>query len=205
MINKKHIFILIGTITIIVLLFVIKYSKHVFVDKYNDKLLNYNFKISNFNKEDKILSRQRYAYTTRLVEKYIAVIIVQSHKASIKQYLIKNNEVLNLSIPQNCQFVISLYANRTITYTWNIKNNIDNNIIKLESRSWIDIPTPISERGYKGTSYDRQNLYFKSLKTGNEKIIMKYEHITKKDSEPFNITLNINIIHQHKFSNDHFL
>ena len=194
MINKKHIFILIGTVTIIVLLFVIKYSKHVFVDEYNDKLLNYNFRISNLNKADKILSRQRYAYTTKLGEKYAAVIIVQSHNASIKQYLIKNNEVLNLSIPQNCQFIISLYANRTITYTWNIKNNIDNNIIKLESRSWMDIPMPRRDWGSTGTSYDRQNFYFKPLKTGKQKIIMKYEHITQKNSEPFNITLNINII-----------
>lgn len=193
MINKKYIFIFILILIMAILLFITNRLNHVLIDEQNSRLLDYNFKISSPEKTNKILSNQRYAYTTKLDSKYIAVIIIQSHKASIKQYLVKDNGVLNLSIPKDCEFVISLYANRTITYTWNIKNNINNNIIKLEDTSWIDIPTPISKRGYTGVNYDRQNFYFEPLKAGNEKIVMKYEHNTMKDFKSFNITFNINI------------
>jgi predicted secreted protein len=167
-------------------------SKHVLIDEQNTKLLNYNFKIANLENIDKTLSNQRYSYSTN-IKKYVAVVTYQSKNASIKQYLINNDGTVNFTVPKDSHFIISLPANRIITYTWNIKNNIDNGVIKFESRSWIDIPMPRSERGTVGMNYDRQNFYFKTIKSGNEKVVMRYEHQTEQRSEFFEITFNIKI------------
>ena len=187
MTKKFYIFLL----TIVTLLFMSGCSNHVLIDEQNSKLLNYNFRISNPKKIDKILSNQRYAYTTKLDSTYAAVIIIQSKNASIKQYLIETNGSLNLSIPKNCEFIISLPKNCTISYTWNIINNIDNGIIKFEHCSRIEIPIPRSEKGECGTNYDRQSFYFKTLKSGDEKIVMRYEHVTLS-SQPYK-EINFNI------------
>ena len=189
MTKKNYIIILI----IVTSLFMVGCSNHVLIDEQNSKLLNYNFRISNPKKTDKILSNQRYAYTTKSGNNYAAVIIIQSKNASINQYLVKNNGSLNLTLPKDCEFVISLHENSVISYTWNINNNIDNGIIEFENRSKVEIPMPRSEKGKTGINYDRQNFYFKSLKAGSEKIIMKYESKSMQNFEPFYITFNIDI------------
>lgn len=37
---------------------------------------------------------------------------------------------------------------------------------------------PKSEKGKEGSNYDRQNFYFKPLKSESEKLVMRYEHYT---------------------------
>ncbi|MGO1368824.1 MAG: protease inhibitor I42 family protein [Senegalia sp. (in: firmicutes)] len=104
-----------------------------------------------------------------------------------------NNEKLNLYIPLDSNFIISLPANRTIYYTWNTKNEINKKIISIKGRLWIDIPIPKSDRDKEGTNYDRQNFHFKSLRPENQKIIMKYENKSKQNNDFFEIEFNINI------------
>lgn len=181
------------------MIIVVNCSKQVIVDPQNSKNLNYDFIILNANCIDKTMSTQKYGYDGSkeyiaiVTYKPITVITNHSKNAEMKQYLIDNNGTLNLSIPRDSKFIISLYANRTIMYTWNIKNNINNGIIKYINRSWIVIPTPISEWGYKGIDYDRQNFYFQPLKSGNEKVVMRYEHQTQQRKQFFEITFNIKI------------
>lgn len=189
MVKNRYILIIIMTI----LLFITGCSNQVIKDPKNTNILNYNFKILNLNDIDKVLSKKKYAYTIIPNKMYIAVISIHSHNASINQYFINNNDLIYLTIPKDNDFVISLEANSTITYTWNIANNVDNKVVQFERRSWIKIPPPKSERKSMGVSYDRQNFYFKPLKVGNEKVIMKYKNYKLKNNNSFNITFNINI------------
>lgn len=178
---------------IIFLIIITGCSKNVFLDNQTGKLINYNFKITDLKNIDKTLSNQKYSYSTNTDKKYFAVITYQSKNASINQYLVDKDGQVDLTVPKGAPFIVSLHANRTIAYTWNIKNNIENGIIQLEDRSWIDIPLPKSEKGKEGTNYDRQNFYFKPLKSGNEKVVLRYEHQTEQNNESFEVTLNIEI------------
>lgn len=182
------------SLLIILTMIVTGCSKNVLLDEQDSNLLNYSFKISNLKDIDKTLSNQKYSYSTNIDNKYVAVITHHSKKASINQYLINKDGKVDLTIDKDSNFIISLPANRTITYTWNIKNSMDTGIIQLDNRSWIDIAIPKSKNGYDGVNYDRQNFYFKPIKAGNEKIIMRYEHGTEQRDEYFEITLNIEIV-----------
>ncbi|MDF2883900.1 MAG: hypothetical protein K0R54_4465 [Clostridiaceae bacterium] len=174
---------------IVLLVFTTGCSQNVLLDEQNSKLLNYNFKISDLNNVDKTLSKQRYSYSTNTDKRYVAVITYQSKNATINQYLVDKDGAVDVSIPKGSFFIVSLPANRTITYTWNIKNSIDNGIIHFEDRSWIDIPMSKSSKGTTGENYDRQNFYFKPLKSGNEKLVMRYEHQTGQENDFFKLLL----------------
>lgn len=189
----KRYIISIISILIIFPVFATGCSKQVLIDDYKSKSLNYNFTIANVKNIDKTLSKQKYIYSAYSNRKYVAIITYKSHKASIKQYPLDNHETLELTIPKDSKFVISLHANSTTIYTWNIKNNIDNGIIQLENRSWINIPLPLEDRHASGASYDRQNFYFKPLKEGNEQVIMRYEHQTMETNGYFEAVFNIKI------------
>lgn len=189
---KKYIFVLIVVVILIIISFT-SGSDHVLFDEQNSKLLNYNFKIGNLKNIDKTLSNQKYIYSTNPNQKYVAVIIYDGKKALMNQYLVNKSDIVDLNIHKDSFFIISLHANRIIASSWNIKNNIDNGIIQFQDKSWIDIPMPKSEKGKVGLDYDRQNFYFKPLKLGSQKIIMRYEHEGEQRDEPFEINFNINI------------
>lgn len=168
-------------------------DQNVLLDEQSSKLLNYNFKISNLTNIDKSLTKQRYSYSTDISKKYIAVIIYKSKDASMKQYIVSKDETINLTVPEDSNFIISLPANRTISYTWNMEDTLNNGEIQLENRSWINIPIPKSEKNISGTNYDRQNFYLKPIKSGNGKITMIYKPNEKLDSNSFRFTFTINI------------
>ncbi len=149
-----------------------------------------DFTILDIGDIDKTLSNQIYAEQDNEVE-YVAVIDYKSNNASMKQYPVKNGGIISLTIPKASKFIISLYANATVAYTWNLKNNLDNEVIQFENRSMIDIPRPASEELKIGASKARQNFYFKPLKSSRQKIIMRYEHQSEQQNEFFDITFNI--------------
>jgi len=168
-------------------------SKNVVLDEDNGNILNYNFKIADIENIDETLSNQKYAYSTNIENKYVAVITYQSKTASLMQYLIGKYGTVDLTVPKDSSFIISLPANRTIAYTWNIEKVIDNGVIQFANRSWIEIPMPESEKGKEGANYDRQNFYFKPLKSGDEKVVLRYEHQTEQQDDFFEITFNVKI------------
>ena len=161
------------------------------LDEDNSNLLNYNFKISDYKRIDNTLSNQNYAYSSSVDKQYIAIIKYNSKNASIEQYLINDNDTLDLVVPKESNFIISLYANRIISYTWNIKNELNNDIIEFENRSWIEISAPKSYKGQDGLNYDRQNFYFKSIASGKQELVMRYEHQVEEREDFFLLTLNI--------------
>lgn len=165
--------------------------------KYNNEylkaLIMKDIKI-NYENIDKLLSNLKFEYSTSIDKKYITVVTCQPQKnILIEQYLIDKDGTLGLSMPKNSEFIISLPANRTIAYTWNINNNINNGIIQFNKQSWANIPMPISENNRIGENYDRQNFFFNTVKVGSEKIVIRYEHQTEKNNNFFQINFNINI------------
>jgi len=162
-----------------------KQTGQVVVDEKNSKLLNYEFKIKDFNSMDDIMSKQRYLYTTDIDKTYVAIAVYESPNTSMKQYLVQKDKTVDLTISKDSTFVISLYANSTVAYTWNIKNDINNELIKFIKKSKIDIPLPNPKIHSDGTNYGRENFSFKSLKVGSEKIVLRYEHQTDQQNEFF--------------------
>jgi len=158
-----------------------KQTGQVVVDEKNSKLLNYEFKIKDFNSMDDIMSKQRYLYTTDIDKTYVAIAVYESPNTSMKQYLVQKDKTVDLTISKDS------------TYTWNIKNDINNELIKFIKKSKIDIPLPNPKIHSDGTNYGRENFSFKSLKVGSEKIVLRYEHQTDQQNEFFEITINIKI------------
>ncbi|OPJ63787.1 protease inhibitor I42 family protein [Clostridium oryzae] len=187
--------ILVTVLVILVFVIAIRFifpKSHVILDKPKNQLLKYSFYIGKSKNLGKVLSKQTYNYTTEINKYIIAVIEYNSSKAELRQYEVKNNETLNITVSSKSRFIISLPANRTIMCTWNIKNNIKNDIFKLDKRDWIEIPTPRSQIGEKGTNYDRQDFYFTPLKKESTNMKIRYEHQTlKNDKYYFDINFNI--------------
>lgn len=185
---KKYLF----SLLIVFLAFTTGCTQNVLLDEHNSKLLNYNFRIANLKNIDKTLSKQRYSYSTNIDKECVAVIIYKSKNAAMKQYYVDDyGGNVDITVPKDSKFIISLHESCTITYTWGITNNIDNGVIKLKNRSWIEIPMPKSERGKCGENFNRQNFYFEPLKSGSEKIVMRYEHETLSEQPYKEITFNI--------------
>jgi predicted secreted protein len=169
-------------------------NTNVFLDEQKSNLLNYSFKIADLKNIDKTLSNQRYYFFTKNTdEKYVAVVTYQAENASTNQYLITKDGTIDVTVPKDSHFIISLPANPTMGCTWNIKNSVDNGIIEFENRSWIDMPLPKSVKHYHSISYARQNFYFKHIKAGNEKVVMRYENETEPKVAFYEITFNIKV------------
>ncbi|MDT8717758.1 protease inhibitor I42 family protein [Clostridium sp. 19966] len=179
---------------IMLFIFAIFYSlKQVYFDDKDSNHVNYDFRISNLKDMDKSLSRQSYYYTVSSDKVYIALITYKENKASMKQYLVNENGSIDLTISKDNNFIISLHANSTIAYTWNIKSSLNNKVIKFDKKSSISIPTPKSDYGKDGVNHSRENFYFNTLNAGSEKIDLRYESKVRKNSEFIDITFDINI------------
>jgi len=165
----------------------------VVIQKNQTKLMNYNFYFISETKMDEILNKQRYSFSQSIDQKYISVITLDKYKGSVKEYNIDKEGSTNITIPKDKDFIISFPCYSCSIYIWNMKNNINSEIIKFTKSSRIDLPTPFSERGKCGNGYDRQNFYFSSLKEGTEKLKLRYEHPENPDQEYYETTLNISV------------
>jgi|GEM_PF-3229796 len=145
----------------------------------DDILNNYNFKISK-SVDSKIF--------------YIA--FLKNNNVTLKDYKVANGGIININCKVNEEFIVSLHANSTIAYSWTTDNNFDNSVLKFEKQTKIK-----GSGNYKnnnntiGTSYRRQNFYFKTLKSGDVKLPFKYCHLNSpsqnQDCFKFNILIHI--------------
>lgn len=157
------------------------------------RLLDYTFEIKDTKAVDSILSDQKFIYSTNTEKKYAAVISYKLDVASLKQYPVENSGTVDLTIPKGSNFILSLPANKTIAYTWNIKDENAEESVRFENRTWIEVDSPKPPKDSTGVDYSRQNFHFRALKEGNTKIVMRYEHQTEERNEYFEITFNIKI------------
>jgi len=151
-----------------------------------------SYKIYSDSLDDKLLSTENFDVSIDSNKTIVYIQSLKSNKLTLYKYECTNNGVMNISIEENTNFVISLHANSIISYDWNIKNNIDNSVLKFEKKTKLKVPFQ-NHKQLIGVNNDRQNFYFKTLKKGNQNIILKYEHIGYSEPEYFQIKVNLNI------------
>lgn len=188
--HKKYLLLFIPVIILIT--FIIS-PKRIIVSNSSSPPLKYNFGISNIDKLDKLLSNQRFNYSTDINKKYISIILLENNTAYVEEHIVTDGGATDITIPQNTNFIISLDANSTIAYTWNIKNNFNTDTIDFIKKTNIFVPMPLFKPKTDGDGYDRENLYLKSLNKGNDKLVLRYEHKEGQNTQFFESTLNINI------------
>ncbi|WBW96169.1 protease inhibitor I42 family protein [Oceanirhabdus sp. W0125-5] len=168
------------------------------VRKNPDKLLEYNFSYDDISKINKKLSKQKYSYSTKTNKNIISIISLDNGKAYVKEYIINDNEVKDIEISKK-DFIISLHANSTILYTWNIKNSSHlktDEIFELKSKKTIGIPFSTDA---DGENYNRENFLFEVKKEGTQKIVLRYEHCenAEKLKDDYNeITFNLKVCNE---------
>lgn len=175
------------------LIFFIGFEKNSFLRDESNDLISPDFKISDIEDIDETLSKQSYYSYDKVGKRYISIIVYKDETASMKHYLVENYGEVDITIPRGHKFIISLGASRTVAYTWNIKNDIEKGVIQFKGASWMEVPLPEALRGNIGVSNDRQNFFFKPIKKGRQKVILRYEHNSEKRSEYFEVTLNVRI------------
>lgn len=193
MIIIKHKKYLLLFIPIIILIAFLISPKRIIVSNCSSPPLKYNFGFGNIDKLDKLLSNQRFNYSTDINKKYISIIILENNTAYVVEHIVTDGGITDITLPQNTNFIISLHANSTIAYTWNIKNKFNTATIDFIKKNKISVPKPLFKPKTDGDNYDRENLYFRSLNKGNEKLVLRYEHREGQTTQFFESTLNINI------------
>jgi predicted secreted protein len=180
-------------LALILLLMIKGCSTGTATEETESRLLDYTFEIKDTKAIDDILSNQKFIYSTNTDRKYIAVITNKLDIASLKQYPVEKDGTVDLTIPKGSNFVLSLPANKTIAYTWNIKSEDNEGNIRFDSRAWIEVDSSKPPKNSVGIDYSRQNFHFRALKEGNTKLVMRYEHQTEESNEYFEVTINIKI------------
>jgi predicted secreted protein len=163
------------------------------MDKESTPELSYEFTKSEYEEWDHVLPSQNYLNPEENDKKCVAVITYKNNKASMKQYLIENNGTIHLTVPEDSNYIISLHANSTVAYTWNIMNEYSDKVLHLDQRSWTKTPMPEEDNGKVGVSYDRQNFYFRTIASCREKLVMRYEHQSEEREEFFEATFKVKI------------
>ena len=125
--------------------------------------------------------------------KNVYVIVKDGWLLKFKKYNINKNGSISIKIPKNSEFILSLHANVTIAYNWEILSNSEPSIIEYLGGSYVEPPEyNIHFRQLKGESPRRQNLWFKSLNKGSSNLSLRYRHIeTPQDEYNYDITVNL--------------
>lgn len=173
--KKKVIFsILILLITLIIIVY---YNNNRSITSTKKDLLTHNYEIS-----------------TDSNFKNLYLVTSDNNHFNFKKYSVKENETLEITIPKNKEFIISLHANLTIAAKWNLGH--DSNILKFKKVDWIELnKTKYKDIIHAPTGYSlaRQFFYFNSKNKGNEVLTFVYKHNTE-DEEYFKFDIKIKVL-----------
>lgn len=167
-------------------------SKHVIISNNDDKLLEYTFNYKKTEDISKILINQKYTFSKDSNKKIVSIIFLDGKKAKVKEYNISNGGTIDIIAPPNTDFIISLPIFTTVAYTWNIKNDIEDDAIIFISKSRIEL----FSSNYKkddGSGYGRENFFFHASDKGTQKLCLRYEHETGLNPEYYESTINITL------------
>lgn len=134
--------------------------------------------LKNNSNIDDILNNYNFKISKSVDSKIIYIAFLKGNTVSLKDYEVTNGSVINITCKADEEFIVSLHANSTIAYSWTTDNNFDSSILSFEKQTKIK-----GSGNYKnanntmGTSFRRQNFYFKALKNGNVKLPFKYCHL----------------------------
>lgn len=125
--------------------------------------------------------------------KNIYVVVKDGWLLKFKKYNISEKGSININIPKNSEFILSLHANVTIAYRWDILGSTAPKIIEYLGDSYVEPHDyKIHFRQLKGESPRRQNLWFKSLDKGADKLDLRYRHNeTPQNEYHYDITVNL--------------
>jgi predicted secreted protein len=147
----------------------------------------------NFGKGSWWVSHHYYVNATDGT-KNVYVIVKDGCLLKFKRYNISKNSSISVNIPKKSEFTLSLPANVTVAYRWERLNNPSPNIIEYLGDSYVDPPEyKIHFRQLDGESPRRQNLSFKSLDKGTDKLSLRYRHNETPQVE-YNYDINLNLI-----------
>lgn len=170
------------------------------INVYNDKanLLSYSFKVKDTTNIDKELKKQKFTYSKLIDKKVISLITCSRKKADLNEFEIENNNMLDIEVTADSDFIISLPYNQVVAYNWNVVNDLSESNIKLLNITEVNLPYPKEERGKVGIDYSRRNFYFRAAEPGTQPITFEYEHNEKGNNnanteDSFQITLNITV------------
>lgn len=164
------------------------------IQKESKSELSYEITKEEYEEWDLVLMKQKYISSTQADERYAAVFIYSGNEGELKQYLIENDGNINITVPAESKYVISLPANSTVAYSWNIKNEMNDRIIVFDQLTQTENPMPKKDIGKVGVSYARQNFYFHSKESGIGKLVMGYEHVTEQRDDTIEVTFHIKIV-----------
>lgn len=125
------------------------------------------------------------------------LIIIKEHGIKIQRHIsnISNSLPTKISIPYNCDFILSFHMNSTIPYDWNLFSSQNNECVNIKDISKIRCPIEKKEEGIEGKSNYRENFYFQNLKKGKQLITFKYlpdsQSVVKTMMKELNIEVSI--------------
>ena len=139
---------------------------------------------------------QNYKYEVSYNDNQIIYVFVYNdNNYKINKFNVSNNNKINIEVPDGEKFIISLLAYKTVTYTWNIKNELDKNILSILDKKWIDVKDDSTIK-QTGGSPDRQNFYFQTKGEGMQTLKLKNEQQKEPEStvDPFEVVLEVKVI-----------
>ncbi|MBP1755675.1 MAG: hypothetical protein H6Q59_2073 [Firmicutes bacterium] len=185
---KKIILLIISVILIIIAIFMNVMPLH------QDSKPESSFEITkeDYEEWDTILLKQKYNNSAQAEERYAAVFVYSGNMGEMKQYLIEDKRNIDITVPADSNYIISLPANSTVAYSWNIRNE-RKRIISFDQLTQTENPMTKNDQGKVGVSYARQNFYFHGEETGREKLVMRYEHLTEQREDTIELTFRIKV------------
>lgn len=183
---------------IICALILIIYSNsksHVIEQTESTDLLEYTVKYKNISYLDSILKKQRFTYSLHINKKILSIITLGGKYATVKEMEFYPNKVVNIDIPANTNFILSLPTHTTVTYTWNMLENHQASLVKFNNKTSIELPMPIKYIGADGAGYGRENFYFKTLSQhGTQRLIFRYQSKSNNTGDYFEGIIDVNVI-----------
>ncbi|MBZ9637434.1 protease inhibitor I42 family protein [Clostridium sp. FP1] len=169
---KKFMKKILPLVFIVVLLFI-------YILYYNSKTVIY------MGKSNSILKNHKYN------SQLVYIIRFQTPFTEFGQYQLNKNENVDLIIPKDTEFIVSLSSSISRPYKWRIAQVKDNKILEYKGDNFIE-PYDFKFTSLKGNSNRRQNISFKAKAIGNEKIVLKYMNIDSSEVES-ELILNIGV------------
>lgn len=144
--------------------------------------------------DDAFLEKLSFYVPTEADTRCVAVIKCDGSQVTFQEYIVKNGDTVAIEATANEQLIISQYANRTISYSWQVEPLESLSCAALTDSTWMRMPLPEADKDKDGANLDRQNFYFKALKAGTETLKMRYKHLNENRGEVIEMSLKLTIV-----------
>lgn len=148
-------------------------------------------KYENQSQIEQIIKEYEYDISLDINKKYLYLILINEGSIEFKKFLFSKNETVDINVPNESNFILSLRAERMIPYEWEISYN--SNYLELSEKKWIHVGNLKSNKDKEGMSSERQFFYFTALNKGQSIITLKYDHLTLTVDDYFKMKVRIKV------------